>query len=309
MLGLGAESKLPTSLGLYDHFNGKQNMRLCRFNDDRVGVVRGNEIVDVSDTVHRALPSVRWPLPPGDMLMSEFASLRPQLEKVAQAGSRIPVDSVNLLSPVANPGKVIAAPVNYKKHIDESIADAGIHYQNEVHPIDRYSLFLKANSSVVGASDGVERQHPGRRVDHEIELGLVVGKTAKNLSEETALDCVAGYIIGLDMTVRGTEDRSYRKSMDSYTVLGPWLVTPDEFGDPSEVDFELKVNGETRQKANTRDLIWSIPKIISEASYAYTLHPGDIIISGTPEGVGPVEVGDKMWCQIDGIGEMVVDIR
>ena len=111
------------------------------------------------------------------------------------------------------------------------------------------------------------------------------------------------------MTVRGTEDRSYRKSMDSYTVLGPWLVTPDEFGDPSQIDFELKVNGETRQKANTRDLIWSIRKIISEASHAYTLHPGDVIISGTPEGVGPVEVGDSMWCQIDGIGEMVVEVR
>jgi 2-keto-4-pentenoate hydratase/2-oxohepta-3-ene-1,7-dioic acid hydratase in catechol pathway len=284
-------------------------MRLCRFNDDRVGVILDDKVADVSDTVHRALPSARWPFPPGDMLMSEFASLRPQLEKDAESGKKISLSSAKLLSPVANPGKVIAAPVNYKKHIDESIADAGIHHQNEVHPIDRYSLFLKANSSVVGASHGVERQHPGRRVDHEIELGLVIGKTVKYLSEETALDCVAGYIIGLDMTVRGTEDRSYRKSMDSYTVLGPWLVTPDEFGDPSEVDFELKVNGETRQKANTRDLIWSIRKIISVASHAYTLHPGDVIISGTPEGVGPVEAGDKMWCQIDGIGEMVVDIH
>ena len=284
-------------------------MRLCRFNNNRVGVVVGDEIADVSDTVNRALPSARWPLPPGDMLISEFTSLRSQLEKEAESAKRISVASANLLSPVANPGKVIAAPVNYKKHIDESIADAGIHHQNEVHPIDRYSLFLKANSSVVGPSDGVERQHPGRRVDHEIELGLVIGKTVKNLSAESALDCVAGYLIGLDMTVRGTEDRSFRKSMDSYTVLGPWLVTPDEFGDPSQVDFELKVNGETRQKANTRDLIWSIRKIITEASHAYTLHPGDVIISGTPEGVGPVEVGDSMWCQIDGIGQMVVAVR
>ena len=284
-------------------------MRLCRFDDNRVGVVTDDSVADVTGIVDEALPSVRWPLPVGDMLIGALSDLRPKLEAAAQTAQRKALADVQLLSPVANPGKVIAAPVNYYKHIDESIEDAGIHHNNEVHPIDRYALFLKSNSSVVGPDEGVDRQHPGRRVDHEVELGLVIGEATKNLSEEDALSCVAGWIIGLDMTVRGTEDRSYRKSMDTYTVLGPWLVTPDEFGDPSAVDFEIKVNGQTRQKANTRDLIWSVPKIISVASHAYTLNPGDVVITGTPEGVGPVEQGDEMWAQIDGIGEMRVQVR
>ena len=148
-----------------------------------------------------------------------------------------------------------------------------------------------------------------RRTDHEVELALVIGKTASNVSKAEALDYVAGYCIGLDITLRGPEERSFRKSIDTYTVLGPWLVTPDEFGLPTDVGLRLDVNGEPRQDANTRDLILSVVDLIEFASSFYTLHPGDVIITGTPEGVGPIRPGDTMNANVDRIGELHVRVE
>lgn len=283
-------------------------MRICRFDDDRVGVVIGDEVVDVTE-VTAALPPVRWPLPRGDLFVAALGKLRPAMERLSSTGARRRLADVRLLSPVANPGKIIAAPVNYQLHLDESRKDTGINFGSHVKTIDEYGLFLKANSSLIGPAEGVVADRPERRTDHEIELAVVIGRTVRNVSEAEALDCVAGYTIGLDMTIRGTEDRSYRKSLDTFTVLGPWMVTADAFGDPGAVDFEITVNGETRQKANTRDLIYSVPKLISYASHAYRLEPGDVILTGTPEGVGPVQPGDVMDCRINGIGTMAVAIR
>src|SRR5690606_6074535 len=119
---------------------------------------------------------------------------------------------------------------------------------------------------------------------------------------EDALSYVAGYAIALDMTVRGPEDRSLRKSVDSYAVLGPWLVTADEVGDAEKLDISLRVNGELRQKANTAEMIIGLADQIAWASSYYTLHPGDIIMSGTCAGVGQVLPGDVMDCEIQNVG-------
>jgi 2-keto-4-pentenoate hydratase/2-oxohepta-3-ene-1,7-dioic acid hydratase in catechol pathway len=216
--------------------------------------------------------------------------------------------SVKIHSPVANPTKVIGAPVNYKKHLEEAIADEGIHFGNKIKTIDEYGLFLKQNV-LVGPSEGVALHFTDRRNDHEIELAMVIGREAKNVSYDDALDYVAGYSIGLDMTVRGPEDRSMRKGIDGYSVLGPWLVTADEIPDPDNLNFEIGVNGEVRQKANTSDLIFDCRRLIEYASSFYTLYPGDVIMTGTPEGVGPVEPGDVMHCEIERIGAMDVELR
>lgn len=284
-------------------------MKLARFDDQRLGVVLGDEIADVTGVLEH-LPTRRWPFPPGDDLIAHLDVLRPAIEAALPAAPRLPLAGRRWLSPVANPGKVVAAPVNYRKHIEESRADAGIHFGNEVSAIDRYALFLKATSSVVGAGEGIEIHHDdGRRTDHEVELALVIGRQARHVPLEQALSCVAGYLIGLDITIRGTEDRSWRKSLDTFTVLGPWLVTADAFGDPEAVDLRIAVNGETRQDANTRDLIWSVARCISMASSAYTLYPGDVILTGTPEGVGPIARGDTLDAYIQGIGAMQVAVR
>ena len=141
-----------------------------------------------------------------------------------------------------------------------------------------------------------------------MELGVIIGKVANNISEADALDYVAGYCIALDMVVRGAEERSFRKSIDTYSVAGPWMVTADEIPNPDNLQFSLSVNGEVRQASNTEWMIINIRKQISWGSQWYTLYPGDIIMTGTCEGVSRVVPGDVMHCEIEKIGAMDVPI-
>jgi len=283
-------------------------MRLCRFDNDRLGLVRGDAVHDVS-AVLEALPAHRWPFPPGDPVIANLDRLRPEIERLAASAPARPTASVVLKSPIANPAKIIGAPVNYQKHLDESRADRGINFGNEVKEIGYYGLFLKAGSALVGPGEGVGTGFPDRRHDHEGELAVVIGKGGKNIPKTRAFDHIAGYCLGLDMTVRGTEDRSFRKSLDTYAVLGPAFVTKDEIADPGVLDLELRVNGEVRQKTNTRYLIYDVPRLIEYASTWYTLHPGDVIMTGTPEGVAPVKPGDTITLEIENVGRMEVTVR
>ena len=277
-------------------------MRIARFDDNRVGIVRDDGIHDVTSALD-ALPSHRYPFPRHDALIANL-----QLLKNAKAGKVVPLEKARLLSPVANPGKIMAAPVNYTKHLEEALADKGIHHGNLVSEIHKAGIFLKATSAVVGAGEGVKLVHTDRRNDHEVELAIVIGKKGRSISANDAASHIAGYCIGLDMTIRGTEDRSFRKSPDSYCVLGPWLVTPDEVGDPGALEIEITVNGQTRQKANTKDLILNVPALIEWASSFYTLHPGDVLLTGTPQGVGPVRPGDTMQASLERVGTMRVSV-
>jgi 2-keto-4-pentenoate hydratase/2-oxohepta-3-ene-1,7-dioic acid hydratase in catechol pathway len=283
-------------------------MRLCRFGEDQFGVVEGDQVRDVTAAL-ADLPSRRYPFPRTDLLIERLPHLRERLQAEAQVAPAKPLRQVALRSPIANAGKVVAAPVNYKKHLEEARADSQIHHQKQVEEIQRVGLFLKATSSIIGPSEAVVIRHPERRTDHEIELAVIIGKPANRVSAKDALDYIAGYCIGLDITVRGPEERSLRKSIDTYTVLGPWFVTADELPDPSALDLLLTVNGETRQKANTRDLIINVPALIEFASSFYTLMPGDVLLTGTPEGVGPIQPGDTIMASISGIGSMQVAVR
>lgn len=283
-------------------------MRFCRFNHDRLGVVKGTQVHDVTEALE-GLPALHWPVPPGDHFFNHLQALMPRIQALADHVPGVPITSISLLSPVANPGKIIAAPVNYQLHLDESRADKAINFGNEIKTIADYGVFLKASSAMIGAGQAVVADWADRRIDHEIELALVIGKQGFRITEDQALAHVAGYMIGLDMTIRGTEDRSFRKSLDTFAVFGPYVVTADEIGDPGHLNFELKVNQQTRQKANTAQLIWNVQKLIAYASQAYTLYPGDIIMTGTPEGVAPVMPGDTMHAWFEGIGEMSVAVR
>ncbi len=282
-------------------------MKLCRFNDARLGLVEGDLVYDVTDAT-RILPSLSWPVPAADLLIANLDAVVQEASTLKQGATTYHVRQVRLLSPVANPTKVIAAPVNYLKHQAEAIADGGKNF-SDFETIDTYGLFLKAPSSVVGMGEGVEIKFPYKRTDHEIELVVVIGKGGRDISHDAALDLVAGYCMGLDMTIRGPEDRSLRKSLDTFSVVGPWLVTPDEVGDPNSLAMVLTVNGAPRQDANTRDLIFNVQNLISYASRHYTLNPGDILFTGTPEGVGPVEPGDVISISIDKLGLADVGVR
>ena len=283
-------------------------MKLCYFDDSRLGVVEDGLVKDVTSVLDR-LPAYRSPLPRFDPFVAALPDLLPHLQDAAATAAGRPVKDIRFLSPVANPGKVVAAPVNYLAHLNETIADPATFSRAHVIRIQESGLFLKATSSIVGVSDGVALRFPDRRNDHEIELAVVIGKAGSDIAEADALGHVAGYTLGLDMTLRGPEERSFRKSIDSYTVLGPWMVTADEFGDPSDVGVALAVNGEMRQQARTRDLILSVPALIAFASSFYTLQPGDVLMTGTPEGVGPVQPGDVITATVERVATIDVNVR
>jgi len=283
-------------------------MRLARFGNDRLGLVEGDAIRDVTAALD-VLPPYRYPLPAGDMLVANLAAVRDRACVLDGEVSASPLAGVRLLSPLANPGKLVAAPLNYQKHLDEVRANADLHHNNAINTIDRTGLFLKATSSIAGPGDGLALDHLERRTDHEIELAIVIGTRAKRVSPADALSVVAGYCIGLDISLRGPEERSFRKSIDSYTILGPYLVTADEVGSPDDLDLCLTVNGEVRQRSNTQDLILGVPALVAYASSFYTLHPGDVILTGTPEGVGPIAPGDVIDATIQRVGTMRVDVR
>lgn len=281
-------------------------MKICRFNHDRIGVVTDSGVVDVSD-LFDLKPT--WPLPPGDWVALQIPALLPRLAEALPGRQAVPLSSVRLEIPIANPSKVVGAPVNYRLHQAEAVADQGISGGREVPQIGVRGLFLKATTGLSGPADPVRLAFPDRRNDHEVELAVIIKKPAKNVKAADAMDYVLGYAIGLDMTVRGAEFPSFRKSPDTYAVLGPWMVTADEIPDPSNLRLSLKVNGETRQDASTKDMIFDVPTLIEYASAWYTLLPGDVIMTGTPEGVSEVQGGDVMDAAIEGVGDMRIKVE
>jgi 2-keto-4-pentenoate hydratase/2-oxohepta-3-ene-1,7-dioic acid hydratase in catechol pathway len=281
-------------------------MRLCRFGENRLGLVDGNastalgasQVRDVTAALD-VLPAYRYPFPPGDMLIANLEKVSSRAREVAMSAAPSAIDSLQLLSPVANPSKIIGAPMNYRTGQDEAAITTAM----------AIGLFLKANGSLSGPSEGIAMRMTERQIDHEVELGVVIGKRAANVRREEALKYVAGYAVALDITPHGKEERSLRKSCETYTVLGPWLVTADEIPDPGNLDLQLDVNGECRQQGNTRQMIRDVAALIEYASSFYTLYPGDIFLSGTPAGVAPMKPRDELVATIEKIGTMKVNVR
>jgi 2-keto-4-pentenoate hydratase/2-oxohepta-3-ene-1,7-dioic acid hydratase in catechol pathway len=283
-------------------------MKICRYDDDRLGVVRGELIHDVTQAQTQIRAAAPYAMK-GDAVIAALPAWRARLEEMAAKAPGKPISAVKLLSPVARPSKLVAAPTNYKAHIDEMAARATAQNIKPSPAIGTAGLFLKANSSLVGSSEGVAIRFSERRNEHEVELAIIFGREGSDIPRDKALDYVAGYCIGLDMTARGPEDRSFRKSIDTYSVLGPWMVTADEISDPDDVPLNIAVNGETKQSSNTDQLIYDCRKLIEWGSTFYTFYPGDVLFTGTPEGVSPVKPGDVMRAEIPPIGVMSVAVR
>jgi 2-keto-4-pentenoate hydratase/2-oxohepta-3-ene-1,7-dioic acid hydratase in catechol pathway len=284
-------------------------MKLCRFDKNRLGIVQGDQVLDVSEAL-AAIPEQHWPLAQGDPLILHLKRVMAVAKKLAPNAKKKPLAKVKLLSPVANPGKIVAAPINYNDHIAESIKDPGIAHgrTNIAKGIGDWGLFLKAPSSLIGFGEEIALRWPERRNDHEVELAAIIGKRGNKIPKERALEHVCAYTIGLDMTVRGPELQCFRKSIDTYSVLGPWMVTADEIADPNALDLKIEVNGEVRQNSNTKYLVYNVQKLIEFGSAMYTLHPGDVIMTGTPAGVSPVKPGDRLHCYVQGVGEADIKI-
>lgn len=274
-------------------------MRYIRFNEDRLGHLSddGTGIVDVTDALDLSsddplLELIRRGDDPSNSLPDE-----PIIDR----------DEVTIEAPIKRPGNVIAAPLNYENHIEEAIADKDI-TTDEWFSIKDKGYFLKSPSSVVGPDHGIELPFSDRRTDHEIELAFIMGEDVKDVSSEDAWSKIFGYTILLDISLRGDQDRSNRKSYDTFTVVGPAVVTPDEIPDPQSLQMELKLNGETRQHDSTADMVYTCANVVQYASLGTTLHAGDIITTGTPQGVSALSDGDTVDATIEHIGSMSVDV-
>jgi 2-keto-4-pentenoate hydratase/2-oxohepta-3-ene-1,7-dioic acid hydratase in catechol pathway len=282
-------------------------MRICRFDNDRLGLVRGDEVLDVTPALE-VIPAQRWPIAPGDPLVAHLERVLERVRALEATAPRRRFAEVKLKSPVANPTKIVNAPINYQAHIDEAKADPKLGGGRKLNHITDWGLFLKATSALIGPGEEIRLRGADKRNDHEIELAVVIGRECRKASVGNALDFVAGYAIGLDMTIRGPEMPSWRKSADTYAVCGPWLTTKDEVPDPNNLRLSIKVNGETRQDSTTARMVFNVQRLIEYATSMYTLYPGDLIFSGTPEGVGPVKPGDVLTAEIERVGRFDVKI-
>ncbi|WP_028933618.1 fumarylacetoacetate hydrolase family protein [Pseudonocardia spinosispora] len=275
-------------------------MRLVTYEEgdgvDRVGYVLGDRIVDLGALIGGYdRPDAKGPM---RRLLARWDEVRDTLPGPADAPGAALAD-VRLRPPVTDPTKVVAAPVNYRDHRTE---------MEMTVDVSDLAVFLKAPSSVIPHGGVVRLPYTDRRVDQEGELAAVIGRRACNVAEADALSYVAGYTGCLDITMRGKEDRSTRKSFDTFTPLGPWLVTTDEADPADDIDLDCTVAGEHRQKTNTKNLIWGVAKLISYISSVMTLEVGDVIATGTPAGVGPIVAGDEIALTLSSIGTLAVTV-
>jgi len=285
-------------------------MKIASFNDYRVGVVDDEHVYDMTP----ALPEFLQELPCQrvNWLVSHWGTLRQAFVDYREAGQRIPLGSVQLLAANPAPQHVFAAPANYQKHIGElgeRVVTQGGRSARE------QGFFLKAPGSLVGAGGALLLpKSSGRRFDHESELAVIIGREARNVPRAQAMGYVFGYSCLIDATMRiekgvAEEERSMRKSFETFTPLGPWIVTADEVPAPQTLSNQLWVNGELKQSANTSEMIVGIAELIELISSVLPLQPGDVIATGTPEGVGPFRPGDKLRIHIERIGSMALSVR
>jgi 2-keto-4-pentenoate hydratase/2-oxohepta-3-ene-1,7-dioic acid hydratase in catechol pathway len=301
-------------------------MRLALFDDYRLGVVDGDQLADVTDALTDH--DTEWPWVFVPRMIMHFDQVRPRIEQSLPRARRIPLSQVRLRPPVPAPSKIAAAASNYRAHVaemDKYFAEGrfgtnlgapqslktGLSDVPGRPAGERGEVFLKSPSSIteVGGTILLPDTVPGKEVHHEPELAAIIGRQCHRVSPSEALDYVFGYTALLDITVRGDGDRSRRKSYDTFTPIGPWIVLKEEIDDPQDLGIKLWVNDELRQDARTSDMIETLAEIIEYASYCYTLMPGDIVTTGSPDGVAPIKDGDVVKIDIERIGTFSIDVE
>jgi len=276
-------------------------LRVVSFNGGKAGIVVSGKVLDVS----RALKGVNFRNWANYKyvrnLIEQWNEIKILLERILKSKHVIEcfsynLNDVSLDAPITNPSKIICVGRNYMSHIEEM--------REEVpsEPI----FFLKPPSALTGHNSKIILPVESERVDHEIELAVIIGKRCKNVDPREAWNTIFGYTILLDITARDLQRKDVTwfraKGFDTFCPLGPWIVTKDEIEDPHNLNIELKVNGEVRQQGNTKDMIFKINELISFASKVCTLEPGDILATGTPQGVAPLKHGDIIEGYIEKIG-------
>jgi 2-keto-4-pentenoate hydratase/2-oxohepta-3-ene-1,7-dioic acid hydratase in catechol pathway len=282
-------------------------MRIAVFDDYRVGTVESDGIHDLTDLI-QGVPAFAAELRINE-LIAQFERLRPLIEARRTAPGAIDPSTVRWRAPVARPHNFLAAPLNFAAHGAE-VASVGVTTTATAREL---GFFVKAGGSISGPTDPIELPDlPDRRFDHEGEVAVVIGRPGRAIARGSALDHVFGYMLLVDVTMRMTatqrEERPMRKSFHTFAPTGPWIVTADEIGDPSQLDIKLWVNDELRQSGRLSDLIVDVPDLIAHASTVVELRPGDVYSTGTPEGIGPIEVGDVVRVESGAIGTMTIPV-
>ena len=249
----------------------------------------------------------------GDQIIDLFAlaadmralfALENWQEKAANAsGDGVSVNDVSLHSPVLNPSKILAIGLNYKDHIEETGLDT-----------PEFPMFFNKQASAVnGPYDPIHMPKVSEKLDYEGEMGFIIGRRCRHVPRERAHEVIAGFTVCNDVSVRDWQMRAQTftlgKSFDTHSPFGPYLVTPDEVGDPHDLALKTTVNGEIRQDSNTKHLVFDCYDQIATLTAAFTLEPGDLIVTGTPSGVGIgfkphkyLHVGDKVKIEIEKLG-------
>jgi acylpyruvate hydrolase len=263
----------------------------------RAGLVRDGRVLDLSGHLVYSIL---------DLIQTPDAMEHVRRAAVAFVGHGPELSTLKLLPPLPHVGKILCIGQNYADHCRE---------QNQPLP-ERPVLFAKFPSCLIAHGDDIVRPADVTQLDYEAELVVVIGKRARKVSKADALDYVAGYMVGNDVTAREVQKRDGQwvrgKSYDTFAPTGPYLVTRDEIPDPGNLGIRCRVNGELRQDSNTSNLVFDVPTLIENLSAGITLEPGDLVFTGTPGGVGvfrnpPVflQPGDVVECEIDGIGTLV----
>jgi len=276
-------------------------MKLATFTHDgntRVGIVTGDEIIDTQRLT--GIPDTMIEFLAYDLVNSEA------VKEIADTSiQRIAIEEVKLEAPVLRPPKLLAVGLNYLDHIEETNAEKP----------EFPTIFNKQSSCVIGTNEAIHKPKVSDKLDYEGELGIVIGKRCRHVPRDKARDVIAGYTIVNDVSVRDWQQRSHTwtmgKSFDTHGPIGPWIVTPDEVGDPHSLDIKTWLNDELRQSSNTKHLLFDCYYLIEFLSTAFTLEPGDIISTGTSSGVGfkmqptgYMKPGDKVTVEIENIGSL-----
>ncbi len=293
-------------------------MKLATFQRDGLtsfGLVTDNGIVDIPSAMPAGPDSLLAALQTGPEAMARIAALADSAEP------RLAIDSVRLLAPIANPPKLIGLAVNYVAHHNELQRGADMPDDPRTRTTPR--PFIMPNTALAGPDDVITWPVFSEKIDHEVELVIVIGQTVSQVSPEDAPTAIAGYTIANDVSARSVSHAAGRgerpkdaffdwlhgKWADGFLPMGPWLVTADEVPDPHALTIELAVNGDVRQQGDTGMMIHTVGQIVSFLSHVMTLQPGDVIATGTPAGVGAatgkfLQAGDNISCRITGLGEL-----
>ena len=275
-------------------------MKLARYSakgEIKLGAVKGEGLVELG----KRLPAVTDNMIDLIKMWPEVGTRLTQL--VADSAPDESLANVHLLAPIARPGKIMAIGLNYADHVQEA--------RQKMPPHQIW--FTKAVTAINGPFDPIQLPRASAQTDYEAELVVILGRRCKHVSKERASEVIFGYCAGNDVSVRDWQLQTTQwvlgKSFDTHAPIGPWIVTPEELGDPHTMGIRCFVNGERRQNSNTRHLIFNVFDQIAHLSRAMTLEPGDVIYTGTPRGVGMamsppqfLKTGDKVRVEIDRIG-------